>query len=39
MGMGMGIGGSKDLETIGNGGSVCVDIDTVEDGEVVGEFD
>ena len=39
MGVGIGIGGLKDLEIIGNGGSVCVDIDAVEDGGIIGEFD
>ena len=38
MGIGIGkeIGDSKDLETVGAGGSVCVDIDVVEDGEMIG---
>ena len=38
MGIGIGkeIGDSKDLETVGAGGLVCVDIDVVEDGEMIG---
>ena len=38
MGIGIGkeIGDSKDLETVGAGGSVCMDIEAEEDGRMIG---
>ena len=38
MEMGIGIGDSKDLEMIGNVGLVCVDIDVVGDGGMIGGY-
>ena len=35
----IGIGNGMDSETASIGGSVCVDIDAVEEGEMKGRFD
>ena len=34
----MGIGGSSEKVTVGDRGSVCVDMDAEEDGGIIGEF-
>jgi len=37
-GIGIGIGDLKDLEMIGNGGSICLGMVAAEDGGMIGEF-